>query len=388
MQRLFWLVACVLGVITLAVGIAAAAGTEAVTETPGNDQEPVKIAAIYAKSGEAARDNLELFQAVRFAVEEYNAKSGSGGRKIELLEYDNHSTPIQSRQAAKQAVNDGAVAVIGASWSSHSMAIAPYLQKQKIPMLAPDSTHPAITKVGDYIFRACFNDNYQGKALALFSRNYLSAATAVIFQNLNSDYSMGLAQSFEKVFTEKGGKVLKVQNYKSGPPDFKALLAEVKKLDPDLLFVPGHQESGYIVKQAQEMGLRAKLLGGDGWPCSEFYANGGQDLKEGYYAAHWNKGVDSQKSRDFIERYGKVYEVTDFAAIAYDAAMLLFDAVQRAADTSPKAIRDALASTKNFAGVTGNITFDADGDPLNKQVVIMRITDGRPKLLMIMMPGL
>jgi len=176
-------------------------------------EEVIKIAAILAKTGEAAKDNLELFQAVRFAVNEVNAEGGIDGKKIKLIEYDNHSTPIQSRQAAKQAVADGAVAVIGASWSSHSLAIAPYLQKMKIPMISPDSTHPDVTKAGDYIFRACFVDTWQGKALAGFARDELKAATAMIVQNINSDFSLGLAKVFAENFTSREGAVLSTLNY-------------------------------------------------------------------------------------------------------------------------------------------------------------------------------
>ncbi len=347
--------------------------------------EPIRIAAIYAKSGEAAEDNLELFEAVRFAVDEVNAAGGLHGRTIKLLEYDNHSTPIQSRLAAKRAVADGVVAVIGASWSSHSLAMAPYLQKMKVPMIAPDSTHPNVTRAGDYIFRACFVDAFQGKALAEFARTELGAATAVIVQNITSDYSLGLSQIFEKNFTVKGGKVLAILNYKFQQTDFGDLLKKAKQLAPDVLFIPGHAESGYVVKQAQDMGIRAAMLGGDGWPYRQFYANGGRDLKTGYYTAHWNKHLDNEKTRQFIARYKKVYEVTDFAAISYDAAMLLFDAIRRAEAVTPGAIRDALAATNAFDGVTGRISFDENGDPV-KQAVVMKITNGRPEFLMTIAP--
>jgi len=347
--------------------------------------DEIKVAAIFAKSGEAAEDNLELFEAVRFAVEEVNAKGGLHGKKIKLIEYDNHSTPIQSRLAAKQAVKDGAVAVIGASWSSHSLAIAPYLQKMKVPMVSPDSTHPDVTKTGDYIFRACFVDTWQGKALAMFAKDELKATTTVIVQNISSDYSLGIAEMFEQNFVAGGGKVLAVLNYKSQQTDFTDLLKEAKELNPDVLFIPGHAESGYVVRQAQKIGIKAKMLGGDGWPYRQFYANGGQDLKEGYYTAHWNKNLDTEKTKDFIARYKNVYEVTDFAAISYDAAMLLFDAIKRADSIDRHSIRDALAATKDFDGVTGKISFNENGDP-KKQAVVMKITDGRPALLMIITP--
>jgi branched-chain amino acid transport system substrate-binding protein len=345
----------------------------------------VKVAAIFAKTGEAAEDNLELFEAIRFAADEVNAAGGVHGKMIKLLEYDNHSTPIQSRLAAKKAVKDGAVAVIGASWSSHSLAMAPYLQKMKVPMISPDSTHPDVTTTGDYIFRACFIDAFQGRALAKFARKELKAATAVIVRNITSDYSLGLSEEFERRFTAEGGQVLAVLDYKFRQTAFRDLLEAAKRLNPDILFIPGHAESGYIVREAQNMGIQAKLLGGDGWPYRQFYANGGQDLKEGYYTAHWSKALDTAETKAFIARYKNTYEVTDFAAITYDAAMLLFDAMQRAVALDRSAIRDALAATRDYPGVTGNITFDENGDP-QKQVVVMKITNGRPALLMTMPP--
>ncbi len=351
----------------------------------GNTLPPIKIAAIFAKSGEAAEDNLELFESVRFAVDQFNSSGGLHGRMVRLLEYDNHSTPIQSKLAAKQAVKDGAVAVIGASWSSHSLAIAPYLQKMKIPMISPDSTHPDVTKVGDFIFRACFNDIFQGKALASFASNQLKASSAVIIQNINSDYSLGLSSSFTQFFQEHGGRIAATLNYKSNQTDFTTQLNHVRQLAPDVLFVPGHSESGFVVRQAQNLGIRSIMLGGDGWPYKQFYANGGQDLHEGYYSAHWYKTLDNPESVAFVNQYNAVYDVTEFTATAYDAAMLLFTAIRKADSSDSLAIRDALAQTRDFPGVTGKITFDKNGDP-QKQVVMMKITEGRPNLFSLVFP--
>jgi len=347
--------------------------------------DEVKVAAIFAKSGEAAEDNLELFEAVRFAVEEVNAAGGVHGKMIKLIEYDNHSTPIQSKLAAKKAVEDGAVAVIGASWSSHSLAMAPYLQKKKVPMITPDSTHPDVTRTGDYIFRACFTDDFQGRTLARFARETLQARSVVIAMNITSDYSIGLSKIFEQRFAALGGKVLAVLNYKSEQDDFTNLLEKTRDLEPDVLFVPGHSEAGFVVRQAQNMGIKATMLGGDGWPYRQFYANGGQDLKDGYYTAHWNKDLDTEKTREFVSRYKKSYEVTEFAATSYDAAMLMFDAMKRADSLDSESIRDALAATSDFDGVTGRISFDANGDPV-KQTVVMKITNGRPAVFMIITP--
>lgn len=252
-------------------------------------------------------------------------------------------------------------------------------------MISPDSTHPDVTRAGDYIFRACFIDSFQGKALADFAVNQLKSKTAVIAQNINSDYSLGLSEVFANEFRARGGRISTILNYKSTTTDFAKLLHHVHQLVPDVLFVPGHSESGFVVRQAQNMGIRSIMLGGDGWPYKQFYANGGQDLKEGYYSAHWYKTLDTPESRDFIKRYNSVYDVTEFTATAYDAASLLFDAIKRADSSDSRKIRDALAATRDFVGVTGKITFDDSGDPL-KQVIMMKITNGRPSLYSIVLP--
>ncbi|MBM9519090.1 ABC transporter substrate-binding protein [Desulforhopalus vacuolatus] len=347
--------------------------------------DEIKIAAVLAKTGDAAESNLEIFEAFRFAVAEVNSKGGVLGKKINLIEYDNHSTPIQSKLAAQQAVKDGVVAVMGASWSSHSLAMAPYLQKMKVPMISSGSTNPDVTLAGDYIFRICFVDSVQGKVLARFTRNDLKAATVVIMQNITSDYSLGLTKIFAQNFTAGGGKVLAFLNYKSGRTDFTDLLKAAQELNPDVLFIPEHSESGSVVRQAQDLGIKAKMLGGDGWPCRQFYANGGQDIEEGYYTTSWNKDLDTAASRDFVARYSKVYEVTDFSALPYDTAMLLFDAIHRAGSVDRGAIRDAIAATKDFDGVSGKISFDTHGDPI-KQVIMMKITKGQPAIFKIITP--
>ncbi|WP_413285056.1 ABC transporter substrate-binding protein [Vibrio sp. MA40-2] len=347
--------------------------------------DEVKIGAIFAKTGEAAEENLVLFQAARFAVDEINSKGGIRGKKVRLLEYDNHSTAIQSLLAAKQAVKDNVVAVIGASWSTHSLAIAPYLQKMQVPMISPDSTNPKLTKIGDYIFRACVSDTWQGKILANFAANHLKSQRVVILQNIKSDYSIGLAEVFQNDFGKMGGEVVAVYNYKTQQTDLTAELEQVKDLEPDLLFIPGYGESGYIVKQARKMGIKAKMMGGDTWSYKEFVAYGGQDLEEGYYSSHWNKNLETKEAQDFVKRYSINYEVTDYVAGGYDAAMILFEAIERADSLDRKAIRDQLAVTKDYKGVTGNITFDQNGDAI-KQMLMIKITDGKTNIVATIKP--
>ncbi len=338
--------------------------------------DTIKIASIFAKSGDAAASNLHHFQAVRFAVDEINKKGGLLGKKIELLEFDNYSTPIQSKLAARKAVKAKVDAVIGCAWSSHSIAMASTLQKAKIPMITPDSTNPKVTKKGNYIFRACFIDPFQGEVLARFAKEDLKAETAVVVTKITSAYSLGLGEMFAKYFKQGKGNVLAELEYKDGQKEFSSIVAQVKKLSPDVLFIPGHDESGFIVKQALDASVPAIMLGGDGWAYQQFYSNGGQELKEGYYTNHWSRELDNVKTKEFVASYRKVYELNDFAAVTYDAVMLLADAINRAKSTDRAKIRDALANTKNFEGVTGNISLNEAGDPA-KQIVIMKIVNGK-----------
>lgn len=349
--------------------------------------QPIKVGAIFAKTGEAAEENMVLFQAVRFAVDEVNQRGGIHGRPVELLEYDNHSNAIQSLQAAKRAVADGVVAVIGASWSTHSLAIAPYLQKMRVPMISPDSTNPRLTAIGDYIFRACVSDLWQGNLLAQFARTHLHGQTAVVLQNATSDYSIGLSQQFTKDFASMGGTIQGVMNYKPDLLTLDDMLQQVLDLSPDVLFIPGYGESGKIVKSAQMMGIKSKVLGGDTWSYKEFFVFGGQDLHQGYYSSHWNKNLTDEKSINFVQRYNQTYQVTDYVASGYDAAWILFDAMKRAPKLERQSIRDQLANTHNFDGVTGKISFNEQGDAI-KPMLMIQITDGKTQVLSKIKPKL
>ncbi len=307
------------------------------------------------------------------------------GKKIKLLEFDNYSEPIQSKLAAKKAVRAKVTAVIGASWSSHSIAMAPVLEKAKIPMISPDSTNPKVTRLGKYIFRACFIDPFQGEVLAKFVRQEFHTESTVMVTDIASAYSMGLSEAFRKSFERLGGEILAELEYKKDLGDFSELLTRAKELNPDVLFVSGHDESGFIVKQAQDHRINSTMIGGDGWGFRQFLSNGGQELKLGSYTTHWSKDVDTPKSREFVERYRKKYEINDFAANVYDAVMLLADAIRRAGSLDRTKIRDALAKTRDFQGISGNITFDEHGDPV-KSAVIMKITDGTPRYYKIVNP--
>ncbi len=346
----------------------------------------IRIGAVFARTGVAAISNTSHFQGVRFAIHEINDRGGLLGRKVELLEFDNRSKKIGSKVAADRAVKEEVVAVIGASWSSHSLGMASVLQKAGIPMITPDSTNPEVTKVGDYIFRACFTDPSQGKVMALFATNELKAGSAAVLKDVRSDYSMGLSKVFINDFTKLGGSVVLDLPYKQKQIDFSGQLIRIKEKTPDVVYIAGHDESGFIVKQARKLGINSVLLGGDGWDYFGFMSKGGNMISGGYYTTHWSELAESDISRDFVKRFSKYYEdVTSLAALSYDATMLLASAISEAGTTDRVQIREALARTKNYRGVTGSISFNKNGDPI-KDVVIMKLENGKPHYLKSMIP--
>ncbi len=347
---------------------------------PSRASEPIRIASIYALSGPAAGSNQSSVQGVRLAVNEINATGGISGRTLSLVELDNRSTPIGSKVAADKAVRSNVAAIIGAAYSSHSMAVAKVAQANRIPMITNVSTSPAVTRIGDYVFRVCFNDDIQGRVMAKFAREELHYQGVVTVYNMASDYSIGISTTFERAFVQRSGLMLAKIPYKSRQPNFRDIIAMALSADPDAIFIAGHTESGRIIGEAIKKGLSAVPLGGDGWDEPGFYEMGGKHIPLGYYTTHWNQAVETAASRRFVERYGRSGGIWTSTVLAYDAVHLLADAIKRAGSTQPAAVREALSRTKDFNGVTGKISFDEKGDPI-KRVVIMKIEAGVPKLL-------
>lgn len=334
-------------------------------------QDPIKIAVIMAKTGDAASVNQLGFDGARFAAAEINQGGGILGRHVRLIEIDNESTALGSRKAAKQAVASGVVAVVGASWSSHSIPIADVLQAAGIPMISPASTSPALTKIGNYIFRVCFTDDFQGEAMADFALTRLSARTGAVLTNIDNKYSVGLANRFVARFGAEGRLVFKGE-YLHSTTDFLPQLKQIQKTAPDIVFVPGYpRDAGLLIKQARKFGIKSVFLGGDGWD-DKMYDFAGSDLDGNYFTEHWHYRSSNPKSLVFVETYesrmGRVR--TGLVALTYDAVMLFADAAQRAKSFAPAAIRDAIAATRHFDGVTGAIHFDPNGDPVKPAVVL------------------
>ncbi len=363
---------------------------------PALGEAPIRIGLIFSMSGLGQEASGDVLQGARLAVEEINHDGGVAGRPLDVLRLDDQSTPIGARQAALKAVEAGVSAVVGTSWSSLSLVIAPILQQAGIPMVSHGSTHPDVTRVGDYIFRVCFSDTFQGEVLARFAREDLGARTSAILVNASSDYSMGLAEVFRKSFAGAGGTVLWKGAYRKETLDFTKTLAPlssppVPSAIPDVLFVPGHsRDSALIVKQAAAMGIRTTFLGGDAWQALDRYPDTVQAAEGAYFCSQWHPDVASARSRDLRERFQRRYgkEITAYGPVlVYDAVTLIADAARRAGSPDPGRIREALAATRGFEGVSGLLTFDDNGDPVDKPAVIVTFKGGRMVLVRSMGHG-
>ncbi|MFH0783523.1 MAG: ABC transporter substrate-binding protein [Pseudomonadota bacterium] len=335
----------------------------------------IKVAAIFAKTGEAVTGNTMIFDGLRFAMAEINNKGGLLGKTVELIEIDNQSTALGSKAAAEKAVKEGVQAVIGGARSSHAMAMARVLQTAHIPMISPSATTPELTAVGEYIFRTCFIDDFQGEIMATFAFRDQNAGTAVVLTNAGNQYSIGLAKVFIEQYRKAGGEILMEEEYLEDVTDFPTLLKKVQVLAPNVVFVPGYsKDTGLIMKTARELGIKLHYMGGDGWSEDLLYKYAGDAAEGSYACSNWNKGSSDVLSRRFIETFEKSYpRITSFAVpLAYDAFTLLADAITRANSNDPPKIRDALAATHGFRGITGDITFDENRNPLNKTAVILK----------------
>jgi branched-chain amino acid transport system substrate-binding protein len=269
---------------------------------------------------------------------------------------------------------DKVQAVLGEVASTNSLAAAPVAQEAKIPMITPSSTNPKVTQVGDYISRVCFIDPFQGSVMAKFASNTLKAKSAAILGDVNSDYSKGLTQFFEEEFSRLGGKVVSKEAYTQTDPDFKGQLTKIRDLKPDVLYVPGYYgQVGIIAKQARELGMNIPILGGDGWDSPELWKLGGDALKPAYISNHYSAENPAPEIQNFVKAYKAKFNVEpdSLAALAYDAAKVLADAIKRAGGASDSAkLKDAINSTKDFAGVTGKITLDAERNAVKPAVVL------------------
>jgi branched-chain amino acid transport system substrate-binding protein len=346
-----------------------------------SESGPIKVGVYADLSGQTSSFGQSTVNGIKMAADEINKAGGINGRQIELIIEDDQGRPEQAATVVTKLISQNQVkAVLGEVASSNSLAAAPKAQAAKIPMITPSSTNPKVTQVGDYIFRVCFIDPFQGEVMAKFAANTLKAKKAAILLDVNSDYSRGLGQFFEENFTKLGGQIVERQSYTQTDRDFKGQLTSIRSANPEVIFVPGYYgQVGVIAKQAKELGIKAPLLGGDGWDAPQLFQLGGDALNGAYMANHYSVDDPSPATQKFVNDYKGRYngiKPDAIGALAYDAMNVLADAIKRAGSTNGTKLRDAIAQTKGFPGVTGNISIDEQRNAV-KPAVVFELQGGK-----------
>jgi branched-chain amino acid transport system substrate-binding protein len=350
--------------------------------TPGVSGDTILLGEVGSLTGSEATFGISTRNAIELAINEVNAAGGVKGKKIEIRVYDNQSKPEEAANAANRLINqDNVLLILGEVASTNSIAMATKAQPAKVPMISNASTNPKVTQIGDYIFRVCFIDPFQGYVMAKFAHDNLKINKVAVLRDLGSDYSQGLADVFERKFTEMGGKIVAGETYTKGSTDFRSQLTAIKRAAPDAIYIPGYyNDIGLIARQARELGITAKLMGGDGWDSEKLFELGGSAVEGSYFSNHYSPDDPNPRVQKFIASYKKAYgSVPDsLAALGYDAAMVAVDAIKRAPSFDRAAIRDAIAQTKNFHGVTGSITLDEKRNA-TKSAVVLEVEKGKTK---------
>jgi len=366
--RLFRFFALGLALLPLARVVAAPTG------------DPVKIGFFMSLTGRDASFGEAALRGARLAVADLNASGGILGRPVELVVEDNRSLPGESATAAKKLLGrDKVVALVGECASSRTLEAAPLAQAAGVPLVTPASTNPRVTAVGDCIFRVCFADPFQGAVLATYAWKNLGLHRAALLVDSSASYSVGLADVFAKTFTALGGEVVASQKYAGGDKDFRAQLTAIRATHAEAIFLPGYYvEAGLSARQARELGLTATLLGGDGFEAPQLLEIGGEALEGAVYSTHYSAESADPVSRRFVASYTARYgsAPVGLGALTYDAVGLIADAASRAGSVERVALKQALAATRDFAGVTGRTGFDQNRDA-QKAAAIIAVRGGR-----------
>lgn len=368
----------------MALALVAGCGNDAGTGgTPAGDT--IKVGLNYELSGGVATYGQSSVDGIELAIKEVNDAGGVDGKKIELVKYDNKSEPAEATTlATKLMTQDKVVAVIGPATSGSFKATVQVANSSEVPIISGSATADDVTvdkdgKVQPYVFRTCFNDSFQGTAMAKYAAEKLSAKTAVIIKDNSSDYAKGLADNFKSTFEAGGGSIVAEEAYVSKDTEFNAILTSIKSKSFDVIYLPGYyEEAGLVIKQARELGIDAPIMGGDGFDSPTLaQLAGAEALNKVYFTNHYSSLDKDPKVTKFIEAYNaaKGEEPDAFNALGYDTANFLVDAIKRAATIDGPGIQKALAETKDFPAVTGTFSVDASHNPV-KSIVVIELGNG------------
>ena len=342
-------------------------------------EDEIKVGEFAALTGGSASFGQSSHKGTALAFDDINAAGGELGKKFQLITEDDQSQAGQPATIVRKLIaQDKVVAVLGEVRSSATLEAAPICQQDKVPLISPAATNPKVTEVGNYVSRVCFIDPFQGTVMAKFALSKGWKKVAVL-TDVKQDYSVGLAEFFTKGFTAGGGQIVKEQKYSTGDKDFKPQLTSIKVTHPDAIFIPGYYgEVALIGKQARLLGIKVPLLGGDGWVGDSLLKVGGNSLDGSFFSCHFSADAQNPAVQEFVKKYKAKYSgetPDDMAALGYDSAMILADAIKRADTTEGDKLKDAIAATKDYKGVTGVITLDAHRDA-SKPAVILTIGNG------------
>ncbi len=358
--------------------------TAALVSCAGNTSDQasneIVIGEFGSLTGTTATFGISTKNGIDMAIEEVNKAGGLLGKQVRVIVEDDQGRPEEAQTVVTKLItSDQVVAILGEVASSRTLAAAPVAQQSMIPMISPSSTNPRVTEVGDYIFRVCFIDPFQGFVMAKFASSTLKVLNVAILRDIKNDYSVGLADVFADNMKKMGGTIVSDESYSEGDTDFSAQLTSIRARNPQAIFIPGYYtEVGLIARQARRLGMTMPLLGGDGWDSPRLTDIGGEALNDTYFSNHYSVDDPSPAIQNFVSQYRTKYGETPdaLAALGFDSANILFDAIRRANSAESVKIRDAIAQTVDYPGVTGKITLDANRNAV-KPAVVLRVRDSK-----------
>jgi branched-chain amino acid transport system substrate-binding protein len=368
--------------VSLAICIAMVGTVFTGCQTKKADSSEIQIGAVLPISGDIAALGQSSKNSLQLLEEQVNSKGGVLGKKVKFLIEDDENKPANSANVAQKLISEKVVGIVGSYSSKCSIAMGPVVNSAKIPMITGTSTNPKVTEAGEYVFRACFIDPFQGTVIAKFASEDLKAKTAAVLYDVGNDYSKGLAEYFQDGFKKLGGNVVGVETYANGDQDFNAQLTKIKALNPDILILPDmYSNVGLITKQARALGIKATFLGGDGWDSPDLFKIGGDSVNGSYFANHFSPDDTAPAVVQFNKDYKAKYNATPDATsgLTYDAASLLIKAIEKAGSTEPDKIKDAMKSL-NVDVVSGKVSFDEKRNPV-KSAVMIKVEDGKQKFV-------
>ena len=353
----------------------------------GADGDTIKVGGVLEMTGGSASFGISSKNGIDLALKKINEKGVLGGKKLSLVVADTKSEASEATNAMQKVISqDKVVAVIGPNQSSAVIAAGAINNGSKVVDITPMGTNPDVTvdpktkKVKPYSFRTCFIDPFQGTVMASFASNELKVKKAAIYIDNTSDYAKGLAQFFKENFVKNGGQVVIEEAYLQKDTDFKSTLTKIKAAQPDFIYIPGYyQEVGLIVKQAREMGINVPMAGGDGWDSAKLPEIAGKAaLENTFFSSLYSPDDTSDLNKEFVAEYKKAYNTNPdvFAALAYDSTLLVAKAIEDAGSADPAKIAEAMAKIKGFKGVSGEVTFNEQHNPI-KSAVIIEHKDGK-----------